>query len=705
MALPNYLASIKSSGLYRFVWDKSQVPPAQAETMRLMIGYSERGPFNTPVYCESTTDFISTFGNISKRLERRGIFFHRLCLQALSAGPILALNLKPFSTEQVDTVNINAGKIASEDQYAGLGTLTPESIVDVYNTNKFWTIDPDTLPTQLNTDNYITLAHTDTRENSTTIFIRKANVDGYNLTLRDWYNNMGEEVPGWVEPVLDTSLSDYFVDIYTFRGKFTSALCTGNGVLAKYFTGTTDTDLKINNEYKDAFGDNADALNALANDPSSNFINKYTGCTLPYFKDGNGNYISIDLLFNADNVSHKMVMKLDEGKLEDLSVSEDAATALKEALVIGDAGAVIESEEGAITYPEITPTYFRGYEYLTDRVGGSAAGEKLSGEALQKNLFPVLGYKGIRKALTNRVDVEYHYIVDTFESYVQSGLKQELASLAMEKDNVFAILNFPKAQLFQEFASGKFMNKTQSASGNNPLARPYLDFKLVTAPGSGFDLVSKVNGASWCGYFSPLVLSDGTVKTVFPSAALVSNNFMTKWTSRHPYDGVAGPNFGVMSWEGLQGPDYSYSQEDRDVLEPFGVNVMVYVPRQGTYINSNQTAQQNPVTALSKINVRELVIYIQDQVEYVLRGFQWLTNNQTTRDNIKSSIESILQNIQDNGGLYIYQVICDDTNNTSEVIDNEMLVVNINIEPGRLSGKLIQELTLYRTGGLSSAVS
>lgn len=703
MALPNYLASIKSSGLYRFVWDKSQVPPAQAETMRLMIGYSERGPFNTPVYCESTTDFISTFGNISKRLERRGIFFHRLCLQALSAGPILALNLKPFTSEQVDTVNIDFGSIADESKYNGLGTLTQEYIVTVYNTNKFWTIDPDTLPTQLNTDNYMTLAHTDTRENSTTIFIRKANVDGYNLSLRDWYNNMGEEVPGWMEPILDTNLSDYFVDVYAFKGKFTQALCTGEGVLAKYFTGSSDADLKINTGYKDAFGDNADALNALANDPSSNFINKYTGCTIPYFKDGNGNYISIDLLFNADNVSHKMVMKLDEGKLEDKANSESAETSLIKALEIGDAGAVIESEEGAITYPAISPNYFKGYEYVSDRQGNEASGEKLSGINLQAALFPVLGYKGIRKALTNRVDVEYHYIVDTFESYVQTGLKAQLASVAMEKDNVFAILNFPKAQLFQEFGSGKFMNKTQTST--SPYARPYLDFKLVTASGSGFDLVSKVNGASWCGYFSPLVLSDGTVKTVFPSAALVSNNFMTKWTSRHPYDCVAGPNFGVMSWEGLQGPDYSYSQEDRDTLEPFGVNVMVYVPRQGTYINSNQTAQQNPVTALSKINVRELVIYIQDSVEDMMRNYMWSLNTQSLRDNLKTGAESILQNIQDNGGLYAYNVVCDETNNTPDVIDNEMVLISIHIEAARGTGKMCQELTLYRTGGLSSTVS
>ena len=60
MSLPNYLAKIKSSGIYRFVWDKSVVPAQEAETLRLVVGYSEKGPFNTPVYIDNTTDFIES---------------------------------------------------------------------------------------------------------------------------------------------------------------------------------------------------------------------------------------------------------------------------------------------------------------------------------------------------------------------------------------------------------------------------------------------------------------------------------------------------------------------------------------------------------------------------------------------------------------------------------------------------------------------
>ena len=111
MAIANYLAKIKSSGVYRYVFDKSEIPASQRNSLRLVVGYSERGPFNTPVYISDAQEFIATFGNISRRMERKGIFFHRLAIQALGAGPILALNIKPFKNESAKMISFNASDI------------------------------------------------------------------------------------------------------------------------------------------------------------------------------------------------------------------------------------------------------------------------------------------------------------------------------------------------------------------------------------------------------------------------------------------------------------------------------------------------------------------------------------------------------------------------------------------------------------------
>ena len=221
---------------------------------------------------------------------------------------------------------------------------------------------------------------------------------------------------------------------------------------------------------------------------------------------------------------------------------------------------------------------------------------------------------------------------------------------------------------------------------------------------NNFKLPTEVEGASHCAYYTPLVFGDNAVKTVVPSAAVVSNNFMEKWNSRQPYYIVAGPNYGRMDYTGLIGPDYNYSREDLDVYEPMGINCMVYVPRKGTYINSNQTAKQNPVTALSKVHVRELVIYVQDEIEKMMQNYQWELNTQSLRDTIKTKADAILDTIKNNGGVYDYLNVCDGSNNSAEVIDNEMIILDTSIEPARGAGKMVQRLTIHKTGGISSLI-
>jgi hypothetical protein len=177
---------------------------------------------------------------------------------------------------------------------------------------------------------------------------------------------------------------------------------------------------------------------------------------------------------------------------------------------------------------------------------------------------------------------------------------------------------------------------------------------------------------------------------------------MEKWNSRQPYYIVAGPTHGRIQEDGLVGPDYNYSRADLDVLEPLGTNVIIYVPRKGTYINSNQTAKQVPVTALSKAHVRELVIYLQNEIENMLQNYQWELNTSTLRDTVKTKADTILETIAANGGVYAYLNVCDETNNTPEVIDNEMIILDTSIEPARGAGKMVQRLTIHRTGGLSA---
>lgn len=697
MGLPNYLAKIKSSGMYRFTFDKSQLPAADAETMRLVIGYSDKGPFNNPVYIDSKQDFINLFGNVNKRLEKKGVFFHRLALQALSAGPILALNLKPFNKssedgtmEQIDFVSFNPCDVTNQAPL----NVNQLNVLDLFDRDRFWKVDNEQLAAKINKkngeNNYINIAATDAKELSCSVFVRKCHensVKQYDVTIRDWYKNLGEEIPEYLENYVDAKVKDFFAEVYVFRGEFTEALTTGP--LANYFK-----DGALTTEYLNTFNKPADALAALAADDNSNYIGLYRGCLIPYFKDQLGNFISLDILFNSDKDNHKMIMKLDDSIIEEILDADDAG----HNQMTHWAGGVGWLATNPDVNSALKPTYIKGYTYNTINRRSSAT------EIYYKSLN-VLTEEGIFEALTNHVDSEYHYIVDTYATLVAAvyeksivdrfnlsehcGPKANIAAIAKQKDNCLAIMNAPGMNDYMRSINNFNMKSFEKGE--------YAKNKL-------FSLPTETMGASYCAFYTPVVFAEGSglVKTVVPSAALVSNNFMEKWNSRQPYYIVAGPNYGRLTYDGMVGPDYNYARNDLDVFEPMGINCIVYVPRKGTYINSNQTAKQTPVSALSKVHVRELVIFLQNEIENMLQSYQWEMNTQSLRDTIKAKADSILERIKNNGGVYAYINTCDSTNNTPEVIDNEMVIIDTAIEPARGAGKMVQRLTIHKTGGISA---
>jgi hypothetical protein len=305
----------------------------------------------------------------------------------------------------------------------------------------------------------------------------------------------------------------------------------------------------------------------------------------------NGNYVALDVVFNADKDTHKIIMKLDDNIIESVLDDENGHNKLTHW-----PSSYGWKPENLNVNSAMAPTYIEGYTY------GTLSKTSTGAAIYEKSLGVLSEEKGIFIALTNHVDSEYHYIIDTFSTQIVNGTigaKAYIVEVAKAKDNCLAIMNFvPMSELLK-------ISNFDVKNLKNYLSLP-----------------SEVNGASYCAFYTPLVFGEGAVKTVVPSAALVSNNFMEKWNSRQPYYIVAGPNYGLMNYEGLIGPDYNYSRDDLDIFEPYGVNCMVYVPRKGTYINSNQTAKQVPVSALSKVHVRELVIYLQNEIKY------YVCNNQ-----------------------------------------------------------------------------
>lgn len=1316
MAIPVYLQNFKHAGLYRVVFDKSTVLSQDTNVLRLLVGYSDKGPFNIPTYIQSAADFIAMYGNINKTQERRGNFFHRTALQMLSVSPILCLNLKKFDTENVTGAQINTNFNAKDT----IDTVQIP-VADVYDTTRFWSLDPEKL-NEVRGSEYINIATTDVKANSGTFFIRKASggkVSSYNVTVSDWYKDAGEAVPEFLEGYENELMSAFFAEVYVFSGKFTADQVLASETLKNYFIVDKNGKLKLRQYVKDSFGDYNDTLDYLFEDETSGAIGHYVGCLIPYFKDKNGNYASLDIIFNLDSDAHHMMMSFNEDMLyeygtanidmsgarwistsdstpydnthvesdgsdvghsrakiykqygtsivcidrlwkgtaltsllgnvdapvvsakthfrtniwsdedtikhplswenvkkisgnmyvqswtdtaitlgaigstkhitidllmiskpnvnyilyelgaaykktvdgvtsyvpfesglgtvyksadaydkpeningpkkvitslsRDLDSTDDAMVILSSEVVkcniedvyittkteylnpdtlidehnkyaswnvygpsvtfiplnenwtltadvydetdedavhtyhltapatadttvlamlqkgdqflavdgkidmdgdgdysdevnngyydlcyvqetetitdeygnpktysikftgniatyegasksdkdvtisngeykllspseqalykpknwavtynhvgprtlTAEAYAVATNKEGfnpsgivfskqvtAVEYmmlnatarnmctrnyhyhkiatsdsnkdnitgaeyktksegekkdykyveldsytfiyddikqvysssdglkrpvqvittdgtlyidatsnPDLKvdeagkisanttalkhdgtdkigyyvamytnpafnygqevimltdaeyqkikpisvekynslstsdktaynsttanytenggapknghyligystlvantnewikkaaqnatsygkylvrienglnqeigtmePVYLKGYTYEHPKPDGVGQRAKLEWQNFQ--LSALTEYKGLLTGLLNKSEIDFRYVIDGFETYVDAGAKKVLSYLAKQKQNAFAILNFPSVKTFVKCPYSSFTD----AKGVFNVQYVVDGFNKKKAHTTAFSLPSNDEGASFAAFYTPLKLSDGTIDSVVPSAGLVSNLFMEKYNSRLPYEIVAGPNYGAMSVSGLVGPDYNYSSDELNIIEPFGVNCMVYRPSFGTFINANQTAKQTPKSALSSVNVRELVIYIMDEVEKILQSYQWEFNNQTVRNKIKDRADSICARVQANGGIQAYLNVMDDSNNTPDIIDNEMAILSTHIEPGRGMGKMVHELTLYRTGQMNSTI-
>lgn len=786
MSLPIYLNNIKHSGIYRFIFDKSEMTEVgDAGQVRLVIGYSEKGRFNTPVLIRNEREFKTEFGGISKKLERYGCFFHRSALQCLKTGnPILALNIKPFDNESVESLNFNV--------VGGLGEKINITIKDLYNTDRFWYLEPEHLEniTTLQ-DKYITITTTDSKESSSnTIFMRGYMPKSYDITFKEYFASMNTEMPTYLEGYETEKLCNYFAEIYVFKGEFTKDIVTSE-VLSKYFKVDGDV-VMLRDDLVNAFGEKIDTLAALASNECSNFIRSYNGILLPDFVGSNGAIISLDAIFNNDHGLHKMLMRMNQSMIYDgdlnlhdimttgwniadgesvMSISAIKHTTCsvlydsdeQKWIYNGDENSTFyeydESEceisgntvkcsklfesvninvgdlfigtNGIVTVltkdvvgeniiytmsdtiskfikcmnpvttgcTNLVPTYLKGYTYTSSKPISTKQIDKLN---WQKNILNVLTEKGIRLALTNRVDSDYRYLIDTFESFVEKDCKAILAAICKEKFNCLGLLNVPAMKTFSTCEYTSFrdsedrFNVAYIAKGGNPQ-------RMITKP---FTLVSEDGGASFVEYVTMLTVRDSVtnVKTTIPGAALLSNEYMRKYSERYPYSIVAGPNYGRVNETGLIGPDFNYGSEDLDVLEPMGINCFVYTPSKGTHINSQQTAKQTPVTALSKVHVRELCTFLQDEIEAMLQNYQWEFNTQRLRDEVKGKADVICETCKNNGGINAYVNICDSTNNTNEIIEREFFILSTEIEPGYGAGKMVQTLTIRNNGTLTASI-
>ena len=142
---------------------------------------------------------------------------------------------------------------------------------------------------------------------------------------------------------------------------------------------------------------------------------------------------------------------------------------------------------------------------------------------------------------------------------------------------------------------------------------------------------------------------------------------------------------------------YNPSKSQRDSLYAARVNSIVNQPGTGVLLFGDKTGLSY-ASAFDRINVRRLFLTVEKSLESVAQGQLFEFNDQITRSNFVNIVEPYLRDVQAKRGLYDFRVICDESNNTPSVIDNNEFRADIFLKPTKSINYVTLTFVATRTG-------
>tara|TARA_B100002052_G_scaffold60142_1_gene53145 strand:+ start:8401 stop:10569 length:2169 start_codon:yes stop_codon:yes gene_type:complete len=142
---------------------------------------------------------------------------------------------------------------------------------------------------------------------------------------------------------------------------------------------------------------------------------------------------------------------------------------------------------------------------------------------------------------------------------------------------------------------------------------------------------------------------------------------------------------------------YNPSQTQRDQLYSNRVNPIIFSPGGGIVLFGDKTGLSK-ASAFDRINVRRLFIFLENAISGAARDQMFEFNDEITRTNFVNIVEPFLRDVQAKRGIFDFRVICDETNNTAAIIDNNEFVADIFIKPARSINFIGLTFVATRTG-------
>ena len=211
-----------------------------------------------------------------------------------------------------------------------------------------------------------------------------------------------------------------------------------------------------------------------------------------------------------------------------------------------------------------------------------------------------------------------------------------------------------------------------------------------------------------------------TANTFTASSYLIAdNNFVkvyNKYEDKYEFIAAASSTAGVMAatddvsapwfspagarrgqYLGVTSLAFSPTKSQRDTLYRAAVNPIINLPGQGIILFGDKTKLGRP-SAFDRINVRRLFLIMERAIKAAGENVMFEFNDEFTRAEFVNIVEPFLREIKGRRGVSDFRVVCDETNNTAEVIDNNSFVASIFVKPARSINYVTLNFVATRTG-------
>jgi hypothetical protein len=336
-------------------------------------------------------------------------------------------------------------------------------------------------------------------------------------------------------------------------------------------------------------------------------------------------------------------------------------------------------------YDRFTVPLFGGFDGLDIKEIDPFSAARMTSNPSDTNSYP---FFSIRRAIDSVADPEVVEMnLAAIPGQTQEGLTTHLVRTCEDRADALAVIDLPDAFVPREDSTAINRNNTQSTIST-----------LVNGLRS-----RNLNSSYGCAYY-PWVRARDTINGQFlwlpPSVAAIGT-FSSSQRSTQVWFAPAGFNRGGLT-EGSAGIPvvdvaHQLRRKDRDDLYTANINPIAKFPAEGVVIFGQKTLQVTP-SALDRINVRRLMIFVKKRISQIASGLLFDPNVQQTWKRFTAQVNPFLADVKTNFGLSDYRVVLDDTTTTPDLVDRNILYAKIFLKPTRAIEFIAIDFNITRTG-------